>query len=190
MHEPAQREMDRGTRVSLRRVIEGGQSDVMGWVTAATDTDLTLVDRWARIHVIARDSVIALRRIPLVPAGRNPVHGDAAMLAHMLSDLTGSQVPTEQVAVARLSEVVTAVGPGLDLLPTGDSAPGASAAAASPMQLAWGGGRVVTSGEWAALTAPDARVQEALAAWAVLHNARNLATWSHVPTEPFRRLQP
>ena len=175
--------MDRGTRVSLRRLLQGAQSDLMGWVTTSTETDITLVDRWARSHTVARDSIIALRHIPLVPAGRNPAHGDGTMLARMLSDLTASAVPAEQVAVARLSEVVTAVGPGLDLLPgTEDSAP------AGPAFLTWGGGRVVAAGEWAALTAPDDTVTQALAAWAVLHNARNLAIAATSPTAPFRRL--
>lgn len=148
--------VSRGERVSIRRRIGPDMGDLLGWVTHAGTTAWELIDRHGNRHRIDTATILAWRRIPLIPVGRNPEHGDRSILARMLSDLTGAQVHPDQIEVARIADLVTDVGDGLTLVENRTPPVG-----------------VVVAGEWCAVSDADEVVT--LAAWAALHNARNVA---------------
>lgn len=149
----------RGQRVSLRRQVADGQGDLIGWVLTADADGLELIDRQSRRHRVASAQIVALRLIPLISPGRNPENGDRDMLARMLTDLTGAEVAPGEVAVGRIRDLVDDVTPALDVIEA-EREP-------SP-------GTVLVSGEWAVLASPPEKART-WAAWAALHNARNLA---------------
>ena len=136
-----------------------GQGDLIGWILTADADGLELIDRQARRHHVARDQIVALRLIPLISPGRNPENGDRSILARMLADLTGVEVAPGDVAVGRLRDLIDDMTPALDVFEAGGSP--------SP-------GTVLVSGEWAVLAHPP-KEAHTWAAWAALHNARNLA---------------
>ncbi|GAA1704754.1 hypothetical protein FB460_0721 [Propioniferax innocua] len=153
------RHLVRGQRVSLRRQLADGQGDLIGWVLTADADGLELLDRQAHRHRVDSAQILALRLIPLIPPGRNPENGDRSILARMLTDLTGAEVTAEAIAVGRIRDLVDDVTPALDMIDAGR--------APSP-------GTVLISGEWAVLASPPQKAH-IWAAWAALHNARNLA---------------
>lgn len=141
------------------------QGDLIGWISAHDAAGLTLVDRHARHHEVAAGDIVALRRIPLVSPGRNPDHGDRALLARMLTDLLGRPVDPADVHVARITTLVTdpaVIAAALDVLE--------DPAATGPRA------QVLVAGEWSVVdtAAGDPRFPT-LAAWAAVHNARNIA---------------
>lgn len=140
-----------GRRVSLRRrLADGGQGDLLGFVLGIDATDLIVRDRHGVEHTVARSDVLALRPVG-VARGRDPRRTPSVELDR----LAGAAGVSGRTFVARLC----------DLLDPGEPAspPDWTAPPPSPAHLE---GEWVTTGR-----CPDL---PALAWWASHHGARSI----------------
>lgn len=140
-----------GRRLSLRRrLADGGQGDLVGFLVAVDAAGLTVRDRRGRDHAVPRSDVLALRAVG-VARGRDPLRTPRAELDRLAAAAGASG----RAFVVRLCDLLDARDP---------EQPGAWAdPPPEPLHL---------DREWATIAEPTDLF--AAAWWAAYHDARSL----------------
>lgn len=145
-----------GERVSLRVAADDGVREVIGFVTALTPAQISLVDRRGTDHDLPRGAVVALRRVD-VALGRRPDAAPRDLLDALASRAGVAGTPW----VARISDLLA----------------GRTPPAAVPARGEWAtfdGVRARFEGEWVTLAAAPLSAVTDAAWWATRMGARSV----------------
>lgn len=145
-----------GERVSLRVAEPSGRREVIGFVTALSDTACSVVDRRGATHHLPRTMVDAIRRVP-VALGRNPASTPLDLL-----DALAARAGAEGTAwVARISDLLAGRTPPATVPPWGTEAE-------------FDGVRARFEGEWVTLADGTLQTWVDAAWWATRMGARSI----------------